>query len=369
MPAPLRRHTAPDSRAGIINEPEPDMAGNRANASGGAAMRYSFLLVNYNMAGLVGQCIDGIERQLAGQPEYEILVADNSTDHEFRLPTDYGATHPHVRVAHLEENRGWVHALNFLIPQANGDLAVIMHPDVCMEPGCLSRIHAFMDAHPRAGLVSPNLYYPNGQENAVRLRFPSVAVEIRRTANIVCHILAKRRPLRGELLWDHQADAQADMLMSVCMIIRRQALAEVGAVDPRLWTYYANDYISARAGRLGWTCHYLADARAIHFERFSDQALYSNGVDSEYKRSGVPAAARMERDRFTFLSTLYWAPTVLVFRMLALVEYCIQLLAQVKRPAKQRAREVRHLRAAIGAILGRREVGPLQDAGKAQQAR
>jgi GT2 family glycosyltransferase len=290
-------------------------------------MRYSFLLVNFNMWGLLERCIREIEAGVEGD-SYEILIADNSTDDRFRVPDDFA--HPAVTVTRVAENRGWVDALNRVLPAARGQYVVIMHPDVTLADGCIGALRSFLESNPRAGVVGPNLIYPDGRYNAIRLQFPRVSVEARRLANIVCHIVLHRRPLRDEVLWDHASDAEADMVMSVLMMFRRETLEQIGPVHGGLWTYYANDWLCGRARELGWTCHYVASAGATHWERYSPPGLYSNVAASAYKRDAVPVSDRMCRDRFTFLREFYSLPTRAAFGALTTLENLVHMAAQLK---------------------------------------
>jgi GT2 family glycosyltransferase len=312
-------------------------------------VNYSFLLVNFNMWGLVERCVRDIRSALRPGETCEVLIADNSTDPRHAAPEDVSSLGPSLRVVRLADNRGWVDALNRLLPEAAGDFIVVMHPDVTPDPGCFATLRGYLEEHPRAAVAAPRLMYPDGSKNSIRLRFPSVAVEARRLVNILCHIAMKVRPLRDEVLWDYASDAQADMVMSVLMVWRREALRQVGLVESRLWTYYANDWLCGRARRLGWTCHYVAAARAVHWERHSPRGLYSDGAGSEYKRDPVPVSDRMCRDRFVFLSEFYSMPVCSAFRVLATAEHLIHLAAQLKPGRSGRGSAIRRHAATIRA--------------------
>jgi GT2 family glycosyltransferase len=302
-------------------------------------MTYSFLLVNFNMWGLLERCVREIDSKVSGGGNtYEIFIADNSTDSRFCVPDDFH--HPMVSVTRVAENRGWVDALNRILPQASGRFVVIMHPDVTVADGCIDTLRSFLELHPQAGVAGPDLVYPDGKSNAIRLQFPCISVEARRLANIICQIVCNRRPLRDELLWDHASDTATDMVMSVLMMFRREALAQIGPVDPRLWTYYANDWLCGRARALGWTCHYVAAAQATHWERYSPADLYSNASTSAYKRDPVPVSDRMCRDRFTFLRAFYPLPARAAFGALTTLENLVHLAAQLKPGRGGNRREV-----------------------------
>jgi GT2 family glycosyltransferase len=132
-------------------------------------------------------------------------------------------------------------------------------------------------------------------------------------------------------------DVSTDTVMSVCMLIRREALEAIGgAIDSRLVSYYSNDYLCHRMRALGWTCHYTRTAQAIHFERFAPRGTYSESEVMAYKRSTVAANPRMRLDYFSFLSLCYPRRARIGLRAIALAEDSVQLVAQLKHPVKQR---------------------------------
>ena len=300
------------------------------------AVKFSFVVVNFNMRPLILQLIDNIRREMASAGNYEILVIDNSTDSTSRMQDQDQARDSHLRIKLLDENRGLVDALNLVLPTAAGEKIMIMHPDIELAEGCIRTLSEFLDNNPCAGVVSPDLYYPNGQENKIRTRSPSSKTELRRLLNIVSYILLRRKMGQDEILWDRSGDVQVETVMSVCMMFRKAALAAVLPINPKLVFYYANDYLSHRIRKLGWTCHYARAARAIHFERYTPVELYSNTGVMAYKRSAVAANPRMRSDFFAFLSSCYPFGSRAVIRSVALAEDLIQLLSSLRRPRKNR---------------------------------
>ena len=310
-------------------------------------MTYSLLLVNFNMWGLIERCIGEIEGNVGGSGEYEILIADNSSDERFSAPR--GFNRPRVSITRVAENRGWVDALNRVLPLASGEYVVIMHPDVTLACGCIETLRSFLEMHSRVGVVGPSLVYPDGKRIAIRLDFPRLSVEVRRLVNIICHIVTHQRPLRDEILWDHESDRTADMITSVFMMFRRETLLQISPVHRGLWTYYANDWLCGRAREKGWTCHYVAAARATHWERYSPADLYSDASVSAYKRDPVPVSDRMCRDRFTFLREFYSPLAIAAFGALTTFENLVHLAAQLKPGRANRGESFRRYAATIRA--------------------
>jgi GT2 family glycosyltransferase len=187
-------------------------------------VRHSFLLVNFNMPGLILRLIDNISDNVDAGAAYEVIIADNSTDATARLSAQHVSNATHVRIVTLTENRGFVNALNEIVPLATGEDVVIMHPDVELQPGCIHALSEFLKAHPQAAVVSPDLYYPNGAPCRIRLRFPSPATEGRRIINKISQILVRRKVVLDEVLWHRSGDIQSETLMSVCKMLRVEVL-------------------------------------------------------------------------------------------------------------------------------------------------
>jgi GT2 family glycosyltransferase len=131
-------------------------------------------------------------------------------------------------------------------------------------------------------------------------------------------------------LWDRNADAEADMVMSVCMFIRREIIDRMKAVPDAFFMYFANDYICLQALRQGFKNYYVKDAGIVHYERFADQKLFAS-KQLDYKMTAVPVADRMERDKFLFLKVLCNRPVYLLFQILSTMEHFIHALASIKQ--------------------------------------
>jgi GT2 family glycosyltransferase len=299
-------------------------------------MEYSFLIVNFNMAGLVLRLIENLRNAVPIGTRFEIIIADNSTDPEMRLSSQALPADVRTKLLFVEPSRGFVAALNQIIPLARGRWVMIMHPDVELRAGCLNALATFLQANPKAGVLGPDLFYPDGTPNKIRLRSPTTATEARRFLNQLTHILTRRKLTADEILWDRIDDVSTDTVMSVCMLIRREALEAIGAIDSRLVSYYSNDYLCHRVRKLGWTCHYTRTAQAIHFERFAPKGTYSESEVMAYKRSTIAANPRMRLDYFNFLSLCYPFAARIGLRAIALAEDSVQLVAQLKHPVKRR---------------------------------
>lgn len=296
-------------------------------------MLASFLLVNFNMKGLIEQCIKSIILQATEGIECEILIADSSNNPEFAMNKELSARYKNVRIFRLQNNKGWVNALNFLFPNAKGELIFIIHPDIEFKEGCVNKIKLFFDSHPTAGIISPNMEYPDGSSNKIRLKFPTVRTESKRIINIITQIVFKRIFLNwgDEILWDRKEDSETDLVMSICLVVKKEVLERIKQISENLNMYYSNDYLCMKAKSMNYKVFYIKDAFIIHYERFSNQKLYSTTKDLSYKKTSLPIIDKMEKDKFVFLRYLYPNPKLYMFKLISSVEYFIHALSSIKQ--------------------------------------
>ena len=142
--------------------------------------------------------------------------------------------------------------VNAGIAATSGEYVLLANPDAVPEPGAISTLVAFADAHPRAGLVGPLVFWPDGRWQPSLRRFPTVF-----------GTLWRRTPLR--LLrppYEHQPShygtrptqpVEGDWLLGgACLLMRRTMLEELGGWDAGYRHYVEDIDLAYRAARAGW---------------------------------------------------------------------------------------------------------------------
>ena len=139
-----------------------------------------------------------------------------------------------------------------------------LQPGRRARAGCGRSARRFADAHPRAGLVGPLVFWPDGTWQPSLRRFPNVLGTIwRRTP-----LRLLRRP------YEHQAahyetrpaePVQADwMLGGACLLMRRAMLEEIGGWDAGFRLYGEDIDLAYRAAKAGWERWYVPEAVVHH---------------------------------------------------------------------------------------------------------
>ena len=142
---------------------------------------------------------------------------------------------------------------------------VVANPDTEARPGSIALLQEFAEAHARAGVVGPQLQFPDGRWQPSRRRFPTVrGTLVRRTP--------LRRALRPETRQvDHyQLDerpsepVQADWMLGAFLLLRREMLDELGGFDPGFRLYGEDIDLCYRAVKAGWERWYVPEAVVTH---------------------------------------------------------------------------------------------------------
>jgi N-acetylglucosaminyl-diphospho-decaprenol L-rhamnosyltransferase len=152
--------------------------------------------------------------------------------------------------------------VNLGIAATTGEYVLAANPDAVAEPGTVSALVAFADAHPHIGVVGPQMRWPDGSWQPSRRRFPTVrGTIVRRTP------LRRVRPpyetQREHYVLDEQSAEPVPML-GAFLVMRRAMLDEIGGWDAGFRHYCEDIDLCYRAAQAGWERWYVPDAVVTH---------------------------------------------------------------------------------------------------------
>jgi GT2 family glycosyltransferase len=131
--------------------------------------RVTAVVVTYKEVELTLAAVASLERQTV--PIEQIVVVDNDPGHSVREPMR--AAHPRVQLLNAD-NVGYAPACNLGAAVATGDWLFFLNPDAEADPDCVERLLATAAEHPAAGIVTPQILFPdhatiNAGENQIHL--------------------------------------------------------------------------------------------------------------------------------------------------------------------------------------------------------
>jgi N-acetylglucosaminyl-diphospho-decaprenol L-rhamnosyltransferase len=241
------------------------------------AMDLSIIIVSWNVRSLLERCLMSIAESMGGEPAhasrlYEVIVVDNgSTDGAVEW---LGRSFPWVIWICNASNVGFGRANNQGMAAGRGRYLLLLNPDTEVVGDGLPRMLSYMDAEPGIGALGPMLRYPDGGLQSSRRRFPTYATGFFESTVLQPCRLA-RRLLRRYYLHDGDDDATQDVdwLVGACLMIRREAYAQVGQLDERFFMYSEEVEFQHRLREAGWRVVYLPAAQVIHHEGKSSEQV------------------------------------------------------------------------------------------------
>lgn len=236
----------------------------------------SIVIVNHNHRPVIERCFTS----LFGLPDrtaFEVILMDNTSGDG---TSDWVSAHyPQVTIRRNAVRRGFAANANAGIREtARSRYVLLVNPDVICIPGLLDRMAAFLDGHPKAAVVAPQLYYPDGVLQPNVRRFPRPAVLALRALRM--DALWKSPGVRRYLMHgERSGSTEADWVTGAVLMVRRAAVETVGLLDEDYFLYWEDLDWCYRMRQAGWTVHRVPEAQAIHIQG-------REGVRRPFSRAG-----------------------------------------------------------------------------------
>ena len=171
-----------------------------------------------------------------------IFLIDNSATDEPRflsLPIQY---------TNNDHNIGFGRAHNIALKKSinyNTRFHVVMNPDVIFEPEILHKIVDFMQENPTVGALMPKVFYPNGNLQYLCKLLPT-PIDVFMKRFIPKQWAAKRMNQFQLKEWGYDKILNVPYLSGCFMVLRTQAIKEVGLFDEQFFLYPEDIDLSRR---------------------------------------------------------------------------------------------------------------------------
>jgi GT2 family glycosyltransferase len=243
----------------------------------------SVSIANFNQCAFLDRCLRSILNTSQGL-NLEIFVVDNASyDGSIEIIKD---KFPEVILIANSQNRGYAAANNQVIRVSNSRYVLILNNDVIVKPGALQKMVAFMNEHPRLGMLGPRVLNPDGTLQHSCSNLPSFH-------SLMCRALYfdklfPRNRLTGTLFmsyWKHDYIREVGMISGCCMLVRRETIRQVGLMDEQFFFYAEEADWCYRIKESGWKICFLPDAQVIHYGGQSTSCCATEEIYIQHFRS------------------------------------------------------------------------------------
>jgi GT2 family glycosyltransferase len=203
----------------------------------------------------------------------EILVVDNGS--QDGSGSEVKKRFPFVRLIENDKNLGFARAVNQGLQKASGRYVLLLNPDTQVKNGAIERLMSFMDAHPKAGISGAQLLNSNGSKQNSIANFPSLATELL-NKNLLRWLSPERFPGKER---NYSEPIEVDSVIGACMMVRREALDQVGFLDEDYFLFLEETDWCYRMKKAGWKIYHIPQVEVYHFQ--------GKSAEKEKKRARV----------------------------------------------------------------------------------
>jgi len=237
-----------------------------------ARLDISVVIVSYNVRRFLEQALRSVFSALEGL-EGEVWVVDNaSSDGSVRMVREQ---FPQVKLIANRENLGFARANNQAIAKAKGRYILLLNPDTIVRNDTFKVMINFMDEHPEVGAAGCRVLNPDGSlQLACRRGFPTPAVAFYKIVGLSSLFPKSRRFGRYNMTYlDPDEVAEVDAVSGSFMMVRREVVEKVGALDPEFFMYGEDIDWCYRIQQAGWKVYYVPYTEIVHFKGESTRTV------------------------------------------------------------------------------------------------
>lgn len=231
------------------------------------------VIVNYRTADLTVDCLRSLSSQLDDLGGGRVLVVDNASGdgsvEALRAAIEANGWSAWAGVIPLDRNGGFAFGNNAGIRAAvaaadQADYVILLNPDTVVGTGAVKALVDFMEGHPRVAITGSRLVNTDGGIERSAHRKPSPLGEFVAGARLGlisklldCYVVSP--PMRNEA-------HECDWVSGACLIVRNDAIEEVGPMDEGFFLYYEEVDFCSRVRAAGWSVWYVPEAKVEHLE-------------------------------------------------------------------------------------------------------
>lgn len=295
-------------------------------------MKLSVIIVNYNVAYFLEQCLKSAEKAISlmeqtyGPNCAEIIVVDNqSIDGSVEMVIK---NFPSVILIANKNNIGFSKANNQAMQMAQGAYFLLLNPDTVIEDATLIRMVEFMDQTADAGGLGVKMVDGKGRFLPESKRgLPTPWVAFYKIFGLSALFPKSKRFGRYHLgFLSSDQTHEVEILSGACMMLRKETLNKTGLLDEDFFMYGEDIDLSYRILQAGYKNYYFPHTRIIHYKGESTKKSSVNYVFVFYNAMIIFARKHFQKGNahiFSFLIRI----AIYLRAMLAIIQRLFRSIA------------------------------------------
>lgn len=236
--------------------------------------KISYLIVTWNNADIIGECIDTLFAYSAW--DNEVIVVDNdSSDGTAQVIRErYGDK---VKLIEAGANLGFSKANNLALEHATGDYIFYTNPDVVFIEDVVTSMKKVLDERPDVGVVSPMLLYRDLSYQVSTCNYPGAAKVFWDDMQMYKLLPDRLKAKYAQAQYRKGGDRFVDWTYGAAQLCRAKDVRAIGGY-PDEYFMYGEDaaFCMAMLSKTGKKTWYLGSSRLIHLGGYSEAKVLNS---------------------------------------------------------------------------------------------
>jgi len=222
----------------------------------------SIIIVSWNTRDILCNCLESVYKQTR-KVDFEVIVIDNaSTDGSAEMIKN---KFPQVILIENSENRGFAAANNQGIVLAKGRYILLLNSDTLVLNQTIAETVSFADAHPETAVIGCRILNQDKTLQPTCFMFPSILNMLLSTSYLYKLFPKNKFFGRERMTWWSRSDVrEVDVVTGCFMLVRREAIKQVGMMDERFFIYGEETDWCYRFKQAGWKVMFAPVGKIIH---------------------------------------------------------------------------------------------------------
>ncbi|WP_353931816.1 glycosyltransferase family 2 protein [Okeanomitos corallinicola TIOX110] len=242
----------------------------------------SVILVNYNGADILTDCINSLEKFTSNDNLEIIIVDNNSQDNSIdNLENKYAD----IKLMKLMKNVGFGAGNNAGAKIATGEFLCFLNTDTILIENTPQILLNYLQQYQDVAVVSPRIIFKDGSYQLSSGKLPSLIVEFfdkikygldSKFHSILSRFYDKQNSLTKEVGW----------VTGACLMIRRDVFDKLGGFDETFFMYFEDKDLCKRVNDAAFKVVYYPQTSLIHLLGGSSRNA-KKSVNHYYRNSQI----------------------------------------------------------------------------------
>ena len=212
-------------------------------------------------------------RRTAQPLNTRLILVDNSDQGDV---SPWCGIFPNTKVLRNHRRLEYAPNLNRIIDASTSKYVLLLNTDMYFDAPerCIWKMFQFMESQPNCGIATCRVHFPDGSHAPSARRFQTFRTILARRSRLG---RVMRRTLADYFYYerDPREAWECEWVSGCFMMVRRQALEDVGLFDLQFCKYFEDVDMCRRMAQAGWRVMYNGRTSCFHFEQRASKHLLS----------------------------------------------------------------------------------------------